>query len=138
MAFENKLAAVLNEKIPLGRAMNALAHMALGLGHVVPNPERLELIDYPDADGKSHKLVSKIPFIVLKANGTQLRKLREAALEKGIAAVDFPDTLIQDSWQEQLARTAQKNESELTYFGVCLFGPWEEVTELTRKFSLWR
>lgn len=118
--------------------MNALAHMALGLGHVVSDASKLELIDYQDADGGSHKLISKIPFIVLEGNSTQIRKLRQCALERGIAFSDFPHTLIQDSWEAQVARTQETREADLAYFGICLFGSWSDVSELTKKFSLWR
>jgi hypothetical protein len=38
-----KLVAVLNEKIEYGKAMNALAHMALGLGGSMENKEELRL-----------------------------------------------------------------------------------------------
>ena len=42
------------------------------------------------------------------------------------------------TYQEQLERTKQVKEKDLIYFGIVLFGDWEKVTELTRKFSLWK
>jgi hypothetical protein len=42
------------------------------------------------------------------------------------------------TYQEQLERTKQVKEEDLIYFGIVLFGDWDRVTELTRKFSLWK
>jgi hypothetical protein len=42
------------------------------------------------------------------------------------------------SYLEQLERTKQTKDADLIYYGVVLFGPWEKVSDLTRKFSLWK
>jgi hypothetical protein len=42
------------------------------------------------------------------------------------------------TWEEQIKRTAETKEEALEYFGIVLFGPWDKVTEMTRKFSLWK
>ena len=60
--FSNKLIAVLNEKIDAGIAMNALAHMVVGLGASVEKKEELRLADYADANGNSHANISEIPL----------------------------------------------------------------------------
>lgn len=138
-AFDRKLVAVLNEKAPIGRAMNALAHMSLGLGASYAHREGLQLIDYTDADGGLHPQISKMPFIVLKsANGNQIRTLRKAAIAAGMHYTDFTDTMIAGSWQDQVAGTAAKKEEDLDYFGIALFGDKDTLNELTRKFSLWK
>ena len=88
--FSNKLVAVLNEKADIGVAMNALAHMVVGLGASVKKKEELRLTDYTDADGNSHANISEIPFMVLKArNSNQLRQLRQALIENNIQFVDL-------------------------------------------------
>ena len=136
--FEKKLVAVLNKKIENGRAMNALAHMALGLGGSVNNKEDLRLQDYTDADGKKHPHISDIPFIVLKGESNKIRSLRKTAIESGFHFTDFTDTMIGETYVEQHQNTRKTKEEDLEYFGICLFGDWERVSELTKKFSLWR
>lgn len=42
------------------------------------------------------------------------------------------------TYLEQIERTKQTKEEELVYFGIVLFGDWDKVSELTRKFSLWK
>jgi len=135
--FENKLVAVMNEKIEPGVIMNALAHMSIGFGATI-GKEPLRLTNYIDADGNSHPAISEMPFMILKANSNKIRALRLAALQEGIQCVDFTSTMTIGTYQEQLERTKQTKEAELIYYGIVLFGKWDKVSELTRKFSLWK
>lgn len=117
--------------------MNSLAHMCLGFGaHIGIEPLRLS--NYIDADGGSHPNISEMPFIILKANSNKIRALRKVAIEKRIAFVDFTHTMTGGGYEEQIARTKQTKEEELVYYGIVLFGDWDTVSELTRKFSLWK
>lgn len=135
--FENKIVAVLNEKIDPGVVMNALAHMSIGIGSQV-GKDALKQTEYIDADNQKHQLISSMPFMILKANSNKIRALRHAALEHNITFADFTDTMTVGTYQEQLERTKGTKEENLIYYGIVLFGPWEKVTELTRKFSLWK
>jgi hypothetical protein len=135
--FDNKLVAVLNEKIEPGVIMNALAHMCIGFGADI-GKDSLRLTNYVDADGISHPNISEMPFMILKANSNKIKALKAAAREAGIHCVDFIDTMTTGSYEEQLERTKQKTDDELVYYGIVLFGDWDKVTEFTRKFSLWK
>ncbi len=135
--FSNKLVAVMNEKIEQGVIMNALAHMCIGLGSVI-GQEPLRLSNYIDADGGSHPNISEMPFMILQANSNKIRATRQAALQNGIQFVDFTSTMTGGGFAEQIARTKQTKEADLIYYGIVLFGDWAKVSELTRKFSLWK
>jgi hypothetical protein len=135
--FANKLVAVMNEKIEPGVIMNALAHMCIGFGSAI-GKEPLRLTNYIDADGGSHPNISEMPFMILKANSNKIRGLRQAAKEAGIQFVDFTDTMTTGTFIEQLERTKQTKDEALVYYGIVLFGDWEKISELTRKFSLWK
>lgn len=135
--FENKLVAVMNEKIEPGVIMNALAHMCIGFGSEI-GKEPLRLTNYIDGDEGSHPSISEMPFMILKANSNKIKALRQAALQAGIKFVDFTDTMTIGSYVEQLERTKQTKEADLIYYGIVLFGSWDKVSELTRKFSLWK
>lgn len=137
--FTNKIVAVLNEKLEVGIAMNALAHMVVGLGASIEKKEDLRLTDYADADGGSHANISEIPFMVLQArNSSQLRQLRQALIRDNIKFVDFTNTMTVGTYQEQIERSKQTKEAELEYYGIAIFGDWNQVSELTRKFSIWK
>ncbi len=127
----------MNEKIEPGVIMNALAHMCIGFGSAI-GKEPLRLTNYIDADGGSHPNISEMPFMILKANSNKIRGLRQAAKEAGIQFVDFTDTMTTGTFIEQLERTKQTKDEALVYYGIVLFGDWEKISELTRKFSLWK
>lgn len=135
--FKHKLVAVLNKSIEPGKIMNALAHMCIGLGAAI-GKEELRLTDYRDAEDGSHPFISEIPFIILAENSNKIRKLRHAAITENIIFNDFTDTMTVGTYKEQIEKTAQVKEQDLIYYGIVLFGDWDKVTELTRKFSLWR
>jgi len=127
----------MNEKIEPGIIMNALAHMCIGFGSEI-GKEPLRLTNYLDADGGSHPSISEMPFMILKANSNKIKALRLAALQSEIKCVDFTDTMTIGTYIEQLERTKQVKEADLIYYGIVLFGNWDKVSELTRKFSLWK
>jgi predicted metal-dependent phosphoesterase TrpH len=79
-----------------------------------------------------------MPFMILKANSNKIRALRAAARETGIQFVDFTDTMTVGTYVEQVERTKQVKEADLIYYGIVLFGDWEKVSLLTKKFSLWK
>lgn len=133
--FPKKLVAVMNEKIEPGVLMNALAHMCIGFGAHL-GTEALQLIDYIDADGNQHPNISKMPFIILKANSNKIRNLRISSVQEDIEYAVFTDTMTIGSWQDQVAKTKATKELDLNYYGIVLFGDWTKVTELTKKFSL--
>lgn len=137
ISFTDKLVAVMNEKIESGIIMNALAHMCIGFGSEI-GKDPLRLTNYIDADGGSHPSISEMPFMILKANSNKIRALRQAAIAEGIKFIDFTDTMTIGSYIEQIERTKQTQEAELIYYGIVLFGDWNKVSELTRKFSLWK
>lgn len=137
ISFKHKLVAVMNEKIDTGTIMNALAHMCIGFGAHL-GAESLRLSNYQDADGNSHPNISEMPFIILKANSNKIRTLRQAAIEAKIEFSDFTDTMTIGTYIEQLERTKQTKEENLIYYGIVLFGEWDVVTQLTKKFSLWK
>ena len=135
----NKFVAVLNEKIPVGVLMNAMAHMAAGLSASYPNIPEMRFDDYVDKDGNHHKSISDHPFIILKAeNSNQIRKLRNDLIQLGVQFVDFTSTMTEGTYEEQKERTRQFAESDLEYYGICAFGDAEELKEKTKKFSLWK
>lgn len=135
MQFENKLVAVINEKIEPGVAMNALAHMCIGFGATL-GVEALRLVDYIDANQGIHPQISEMPFIILKANSNKIRETRKAAQAANIRYADFTDTMTIGTYVEQLERTLKTHEPDLTYYGIVLFGPWDVVSAMTKKFSL--
>ena len=137
MSFTHKLVAIINKDLPSGVALNALGHMTIGLGTTL-NASALHLNDYRDKEGNTYPNISQMPFIILRGKSGEIRKTVKAAKEANIAHGVFLNTMTGGTYQEQLANTAATPEEQLIYYGCVLFGPFEEVNALTKKFSLWR
>jgi hypothetical protein len=134
----HRFIAVINKKVELGRALNALGHMTAGLIAQYPELDALRFKDYVDKDGTIHPSISDNPFIVLKAdNSNKLRTLRNELIARGIKLTDFTDTMIEGTYADQHERTNQTAELELEYFGVLFFADNDTARELTKKFSLY-
>ena len=86
---QKRFIAVLSKKMELGRSLNVLGHLSVGLVSQLDDSET-QYIDYHDMDGNLHPNLSHYPFIVLKAdNSNKLRKVREEAISRDIKFTDF-------------------------------------------------
>ncbi|MBT4879796.1 MAG: DUF2000 domain-containing protein [Alphaproteobacteria bacterium] len=135
--FENKLVAVLNKSLDSGIAMNALAHMTIGLGAQLDN-ESLSLDTYIDAQENHYPNISQMPFMILRASGGKIRTTAFTAREKSILHGVFLNTMTGGTYVEQIERTKSSKEEDLNYYGIVLYGKWDTVSEMTKKFSLWK
>lgn len=137
MEFENKLVAIVNKEIEPGVALNAVAHMTLGFGaHLTQDPLRLN--DYQDANANIYPNISQMPFIILRGKSGEIRKAVQKAKENEVKFGVFLNTMTGGTYQEQLDNTAKTPEEQLIYYGALFFGPWDLVSQMTKKFSLYR
>lgn len=137
MNFTHKLVAIINKDLEAGVAMNSIAHMVLGLGaHQGPVP--LKLDTYIDKDKNIYPNISQMPFIVLKAKSNEIRKTVHSARELDISHGVFLNTMTGGTFQEQIDRTSETTTEELIFYGAVLFGDVEKVSQLTKKFSLYK
>jgi hypothetical protein len=131
-----RFVAVLNKKIEVGKVMNALAHMTVGLVQSYQGKD-MGVINYEDKDGGAH-LASKFPYIILKAdNSNKIRELRNGLMAKGIPFASFTSAMTVGGWEAQIERSKATPEQELEYYGICMLGEKSDLDELTKKFSLW-
>ena len=139
-ATDYKFVVLLNKKLEPGVALNATAHMVAALMQKASGPEQanMKFLDYEDADGQIHP-VSGLSLIVLRAdNSNKIRTARTRAIEDNILHVDFTESMTGDTCVEQMQRTSSLAESELNYYGLCMFGNRQQINAITSKFSLWR
>lgn len=135
-----KFAVILNKKLDPGIVMNAASHMTASLvAKATPEQkEQMFFVDYRDADDQIHP-ISGLSLILLKAdNSNKIRTARTEAIDKQILSVDFTSTMTQDTYVEQMERTAATKEIDLEYWGLALFGHRQIIESITKKFSLWR
>ena len=137
MTFEHKLVAIINKDIEIGVAMNAIAHMTIGLGAQLNN-ELLRLNNYQDKDGNIYPNISQMPFIILRGKSGEIRKAVQNAKEQNIKYGVFINTMTGGGYQQQLDTTLATPEQSLIYYSAVLFGAWDSVSQITKKFSLYK
>ncbi len=135
-----KFVAVINEKIEMGKALNAIAHMSLGLTNIADEEtrEKMSFIDFPDKDNETHKSISGLSLIVLKGRNGEIKKVRRQFAEENILFTDFVETMTGDTYAEQLVKTKELGQEEHNYFGLLAFGEIDVINPITRKLSLYR
>lgn len=136
MPFKNKLVALVNKDVDVGVAMNALAHSSLAIGASL-GKEEMFLQDNIDASGNVWPM-SGMPYIILRGKSGDIRKAVLAAKTEGLVQIAFVETMTGGTWQEQVERTAQVSEEGHTYYAAVLYGPWDDVSLITKRFSLYR
>lgn len=135
--FENKLVAVVNKNIDVGVAMNAIAHMTIGLGAAIGEAQ-LRLDNYQDKEGNLYPSISQMPFIVLRGKPNDIRKAVFKARENEVRLGIFTNTMTGGTYQEQLDNTKQTSEEDIIYYGAVFFGNTNIVSDITKKFSLYK
>lgn len=138
MKFEKKLVALVNKETPIGVAMNAIAHATLGLGNK-QDAKDLRLDDYKDKDGNIYPNISDMPFIILRGKSSEIRKAVRKAKEDGnIQYGAFTDTMTGGSYIEQKENTIAAREEDLIFYSAILFGDYDTISQITKRFSLYQ
>ncbi len=136
MTFKNKLVAIINKDIDIGVAMNAIAHASLSFGATL-GKEEMFLQDNKDASGNNWPM-SGMPYIILRGKSGEIRKAVLAAKAENINQIAFVETMTGGTWLEQAERTSKVTEDEHIYFAAVLYGPWDAVSQITKRFSLYK
>lgn len=136
MSFENKLVALVNKNIDVGVAMNAIAHASLSIGATM-GKEEMFLQANTDASGNVWPM-SGMPYIILRGKSGEIRKAVLTAKEEGITQLAFLETMTGGTWQEQVEWTSKISEEDHNYYAAILYGPCEKVSEITKRFSLYK
>jgi hypothetical protein len=137
----HKFVIVLNEKSPIGKLLSATGQLSMSLLNKSSHEQQLSMDFVPFLDPNKNSLISlsMCSFIVLKGSNSQLRTLYTKACESKIVSSVFTSTMSYNGIEEDLfEKTANTSLDDVEIYGVALFGKIEEVSPLTKKFSVFQ
>lgn len=134
--FKDRIVAVMNKSIEPGKAMNALAHMSLGIA--AKSNRDFSLMDFKCKDDHILPGISQRPYVILKAPSNKVKKLVQIAIQESIEFRAFTESMTGGTWEEQSEKTREANLENHEFYGIVMLGDSDKITELTKKFSLWK
>jgi hypothetical protein len=133
-----KFVVVLNKSYQADQLLSALGHVAAGLSANSADRGSMNFVVYRDADGATYPNVSAWPFIVLRGNGSGIKRFRADLIEAGIDYSCYLDTMISGGSDAQVQATGTKKSDELQILALATFAEAGKLDPLTKKFSLWK
>lgn len=137
----HKFVIVLNEKSPVGKLFSATGQLAMSLYDNATEEQQanMSFIPFLNPNGNSLITVSTCSFVVLKGSANQLLTLYAKATEQGLLSAIFTSTMSFNGIEEDLIqKTANTPLDQVEPYGVGLFGQIEEISPLTKKFSVFK
>lgn len=137
----HKFIIILNEKSPPGKLLSATGQIAMSLYSNATKEQQIDMsfIPFLNPSGSNLITVSTCSFVVLKGTANQLFTLYGKAIEQHLLSAIFTDTMSFNGIEEDLIRkTATTPLNQTEPYGVGLFGPVEEISLLTKKFSVFK
>lgn len=136
LAEPQRCVAVIDAHLPVGKAANAAAVMALTMGARHPQLVGEALIDFA---GNVHPGLIPLGIPILGAPKEDLPRIRCKAIEAEIEVVDFPVQGQQTNDYSEFRRMMSGALPEsIAYLGVMLFGARKKVGRIVGKYSLLR
>jgi hypothetical protein len=135
---DRKIVAVIDEDLPVGKAMNALGHMAFALGHYVDDSWMGQHVLH-DFEGKTHMGLARHAFIVLKATKEEIKAIHDKGPKDGLDIVDYVQEMFDTDTDEKLVTAIRaKKPEEMVYHGIALAGTSAIIGKLTGHLKLYK
>lgn len=134
---EKKAVVVLLSSIDTLVALNVVWHLSLALWLISPK-DILWRECLVDKSWSKHLWICKYPVIITKAKQWQLRNTINQARENNkITMIDYPEEMLHTAHDDELNEAISNIEEEkINYLWAIFFWEFEEVNNLTKKFSL--
>jgi len=136
--FSKKIVIVINKTLEQWQVLNTVAHISAYIGHKLGDD--FDSGDFFETqDDIKHPRNSQYPIILLRAKPTQLPNLIQKVRESGMLYHGFIKEMIDTTNDSEIVDTLEnKNDVDIDYLGIGIFGPIEQVNSLTKNFQVWR
>jgi hypothetical protein len=136
--FEHRIILVIRNDIEGWQAANAIAHISAYLGNQLQDRFGTGTF-FSTKDKVNHPRNSQYPIIVKRAKSNeQLQNLMQKVREANVLYHGFIREMIDYTDDSDLQKSLEKkNDGEIEYLGIGVFGPNDIVNTLTKKFGLW-
>lgn len=135
--FNQKIVIVVREDLPSWQAMNTVAHISGYLGNKIDT--FLSDENFITSDGINHPRNSQYAIILLKNTEKGLRRFMQRVRQSGLLYHGFIREMIETTDDAEIQQIiGGKRDDQIEYLGIGIFGPIEQVDELTKGMSLWK
>ncbi len=136
--FSKKIVIVIDKTLEQWQVLNAVAHISAYIGHKLSGD--FATGDYFETkDLFQHPRNSQYPIILLRAKPTQLPNLISKVRESGLLYHGFIKEMIETTDDEEIIdMLSNKNDVEIEYLGIGIFGDIDKVNVLTKNYQTWR
>jgi len=133
-----KIVAVISDAVPVGKAMNALGHLAFAAGNRA-DPSWMGREKYADAEGATIAGISRYPVIALKATEAELQEIEEKARTANLYLGAYPMEMFDTGPDDELAAAVAKSKTKnFVYPALILVGSTDEIKALTGHLKLYK
>ncbi len=136
--FLKKVAIVVRKDLPQWQVLNAIAHTSAYAGNVM-NTSFGTGDFFITKDKVAYPRNSQYPFIILTATHKDLQALLPVVRVARLPYLCFFREMIETNDDSEIEKILMAKEAkDLEYLGIGIFGEKEKVSELTKKFSLYK
>ncbi len=136
--FTKKVVIAVRPDLPQWQAMNAIAHCAAYFGNAVGKDFGTGET-FITKDGAAHPRNAQYPIVVVRAEEKELRELMREVRSSGLCYLGFIREMIETTDDSEIEKIlARKNDGEIEYLAIGVFGDKENVSARTKRFSLWK
>jgi hypothetical protein len=136
--FSKKIVIVIDKTLEQWQVLNVVAHISAYIGHKLG--DNFGTGDFFETkDALKHPRNSQYPIILLRAKPAQLPNLMAKVRDSGLLYHGFIKEMIETSDDKEIVDTlSNKDDAEIEYLGIGIFGEIDKVNVLTKNYQTWR
>lgn len=134
-----KCVMIIDKDMPIGMIANTAAALGISIGSQVNGLTGKQL---KDMNGRIHEGVTNIPIPILTLSKEELKNKYDELLEKNDS--DFKiigfNNVAQNSlsYDDYEINLASSGKTQISYLGLCIYGPKKKVNKLTGNLKMLR